>query len=463
MRRCIPAAKALKICLCAVLVLALALGSAGCGAGEAKEEKPVIKIALLSGQSSTDMSDAFAGALEAELNSRSDRDVTYDVTVLLGNASYTKQLSQVEMCCMQDYDILIIEPADPAYAAKLLEAAVRYIDLDEAVREGLITETEAEEVSEEAASEEETETPEEGSESEAAPEEGAGEEETSSEGPGDENAADNVYAAYEKERENTAFNEEGLNAEPRTIVCGVYAPEQVAVRVPVIFTGPVPVIPEASGEAPAEDPGALPPAEWHYVSYDMFATADLFSNLVTSSGILRDVSGDGEIRYAFCCADTQNPVNQAVMNFVKERIAAEYPSAVQAFTVFANLSESAYIERLKGYMVNEHPADVILALDDRTVRYVYDFTWECGYEEDETKRSPMTFDIGDDLLLAGIACGEDAVGLYNDGIAEILVTFDTAGMASSVADACEAVLSGEAYENTVISAVEAQRAPEEEE
>ena len=114
MRRCMrPDNRTAKRILALVLCLALCLGAGSCAAPSRKEARTV-KIALLSGQASADASAAFAGEFEAAMDALSGDDIVYDVTVLLSGASPSKQLAQMDMCCLQDYDIIVVEPADPA-------------------------------------------------------------------------------------------------------------------------------------------------------------------------------------------------------------------------------------------------------------------------------------------------------------------------------------------------------------
>ena len=438
MRRCMrPDNRTAKRILALVLCLALCLGAGSCAAPSRKEARTV-KIALLSGQASADASAAFAGEFEAAMDALSGDDIVYDVTVLLSGASPSKQLAQMDMCCLQDYDIIVVEPADPAKGDDYLARAIRYVPLEEA---------------------EEEEGAEEGTD---------------------------LYAVYEKLQENASYSDERLNAEGREYPAGVYAPVTVPENVPVVFAGLIPVItpkeepvPEEQGEpeddeyddeeeeSPQEpsEPGEPeePESVWCVAGYDHLAAAQALALDIIEKGLLRDVNGDGKTAYAFVCTDASNPVNQAVMNVVKTSLSGEYPDAVQAFTCFMALSEDAFVERLIYYMTGSTAADLIIALDDRAIDYTDTFSLVCGYEEDEEKRHDVTFDLGDELILAGIGHSDYSRVMFEEGKLSSLVVFEPWSLAEEAARRCAAIASGEETDDICLEWVRVEISSDEEE
>ena len=448
MRRCISQdAKIFKRALCLALCLALGLFSASCAA-PSRGEPRTVKIALLSGQASADSSAAFAGEFEAAMKELGDDDTVYDVTVLLGGASSSKQLAQMDMCCLQDFDIIVVEPADPAKGDDYLARALRYVPVEEVLSE------EAEETGEEDGDDED--------------------DEASGEGGG-------LYSAYEKLLENASYSDERLNAEGREYPGGVYAPSTVPETVPVVFAGLIPVItPEepapqepdedeeyaddesSAGEASDEE-SPEPERIWCSAGYDHLVSAQLLAEDIIAGGLLTDVNGDGKVAYAFACTDASNTVNQAMMNVIKTALSAGYPEAVQAFTCFMDLSEEAFVERLIYYMTGSVPADLIIALDDKAIDYTDTFSLVCGYEEDETKRHDVTFDLGEQLLLAGIGHSDYSRVMFEEGTLSSLVLFEPWSLAEEVAARCAALLGGEEAEDIVLECFIAEVSEEEEE
>lgn len=444
MRKCMRPDRKIRLrILCLILTAVMCVGTASCAAE--KKEGRVVKIALLSGQTSTEASSAFAGEFEALMESYSDDDIIYDVTVMQAAASSSKQSAQADMCCLQDFDILVIESADPSKGDDLLARCVRSVALEEAEKE------DAQESGEEGAD------------------------------------LSGIYDVYEKSIENGSFSDERINAEARTYPGGVYAPPTVPENVPVIFAGIIPSItprevPETVPEEDYDDeddwddddeeeeqqeeqPSAEEPSEpehvWCIAAYDHLAAAELLAQDIIEKRLLYDVNGDGRVAYAFAATDATNPVNQAMVNVIKAKMAEAYPDSVQAFSCFMALSEDAYVERLIYYMTGTTPADLIIALDDAAIDYTDTFSLVCGYEEDEEKRHEETYDLGTELMLAGIGYTDLSRVMFEEEKLSSLVLFDPAALAQAVAERCLAVIAGEPLTDTVLECETAQMSEEE--
>ncbi|MBO4360863.1 MAG: hypothetical protein J5822_08295 [Eubacteriaceae bacterium] len=418
MKRCTrPDKKTILRTACLALALMLCLSLASCAA-DSRREGRTVKIALLSGQASTEASAAFAGEFEAAMAELSDDDITYDVTVMLAGGSSSKQAAQADMCCLQDYDMIVIEPADPSKGDELLGRCVRYVPLEEA------------------------ESREDGEE---------GDDEDGEEDP-------DIWAAYEKTAENGSYSDERVNAEPRQYPFGVYDPPTVPETVPVVFAGLIPVItPREEPEEDTEDAGpVMPDPVWCVAAFDCQAVALALADDIIEKRLLRDVNGDGKAAYAFVCTDPSNPVNQAVMNTVKASLTEAVPGSEQAFTCFMALSEDAFVERLIYYMTGNLAADLIIALDDDAIDYTDTFSAVCGYEEDEAKRHDVTFDLGDELLLAGIGHSDFIRVMFEEGTLSSLVIPDPWELARAVAERCVALAAGEDPEDVYLESVTAR-------
>ena len=454
MRKCMHPDRRIPLrLLCLFLAAVICAGTAGCAAE--KDESRVVKVALLSGQACAEASSAFADEFQALMESYSGDGIIYDVTVMQAGASASKQAAQTDMCCLQDFDILVIESADPSGGDDLLGRCVKNVALEEVERE----EAEQEDAEQEDA-------------------EGSGEEGADIAG---------LYDAYEKDQENGSFSDEGINAEARTYPCGVYAPPTVPENVPVIFAGIIPSItrpevPELTAEdgydgddgeeddyddegqqvqeTPADE-SSEPEHVWCIAAYDHLAAAELLTEDIIEKGLLYDVNGDGRVAYAFASTDASNPVNQAMVNAIKAGLSEKYPDSVQAFSLFMALSEDAFVERLIYYMTGNTPADLIIALDDAAIDYTDTFSLVCGYEEDEEKRHEETYDLGTQLMLAGIGCSDFSRVMFEEEKLSSLVLFDPAALAQAVADRCLAVIAGEELADTVLEWETARMSEEE--
>ena len=86
---------------------------------------------------------------------------------------------------------------------------------------------------------------------------------------------------------------------------------------------------------------------------------------------------------------------------------------------------------------------------------------EIRKEKDEEKRHEETYDLGTELMLAGIGYTDLSRVMFEEEKLSSLVLFDPAALAQAVAERCLAVITGELLTDTVLECETAQMSEEE--